>query len=341
MRARTTPKERALAIIANRCPDRNAVISPTSVATFESMQRTGSYFPYAHIDADKMAALAAAGHTILGFDTITPYFSVHLEAAALGCKVDWGNVDEIPTVVEYPLKDPRGFRIPANFLDQKPIRSLLSAISVLKKAHGHEAAIVGKVIGPWTLAYHLYGVANLLMDVVIEPDRVRELLNSLKDVPLIFAQAQIAAGADVLTWADHVTGDLISPKAYKEFLLPIHRECMAALPGIPVVLHVCGNVLDRLHLFADAGFPVFHLDSRNSIREAKRIAGDKMLLCGNVNNPSSLLNGSPEDIKLEVLEIMREGIKLIAPECALPTRVPNCNLIQIVKTARSFPWPRP
>ena len=300
------------------------------------MQRTGSYFPNAHFDTDKMAALAAAGHDIIGFDTIMPYFSVHLEAAALGCAIDWGNVDEIPGVTDYPLKDPGEFRMPANFLDRKPIKSFLNAIGTLKETYGSEVAIVGKVIGPWTLAYHLYGVANLLMDVVIAPDKVRELLHSLKQVPLVFAQAQIAAGVDMITWADHVTSDLISPKAYEDFLLPIHQECSSALQGVPTILHVCGNVLDRIHLFADAGFTVFHLDSRNSIPKAMQIVGEKMLLTGNINNPGALLNGDTEDVRAEVLGIIRDGLKLISPECAIPTRVPNRNLVQIVETAQSL-----
>jgi len=335
MKLFVTPKERVLAALQGQQTDRCPVINPTSIATFESMQRTGCYFPNAHIDTDKMIALAAVGHTIVGFDTITPYFSVHLEAAALGCVIDWGSVDELPSVKEYPLKEPGEFRMPANFLDRKPIKSFLSAVRSLKATYGSDVAIVGKVIGPWTLAYHLYGVANLLMDVVIAPEKVRELLHSLKQVPLAFAEAQIAAGADMITWADHVTRDLISPKSYEEFLLPIHRECTGALQGVPLILHVCGNVLDRIHLFRDAGFTAFHLDSRNSIVDALRIMEEKMLLTGNINNPGTLLNGNPEDIKAEVQGIIRDGIRLISPECAIPTRVPNRNLVQIVETAKA------
>ena len=174
------------------------------------------------------------------------------------------------------------------------------------------------------------------MDVVIAPDKARGLLHSLKQVPLAFAEAQIAAGVDMITWADHVTSDLISPKAYEDFLLPIHQECSAALQEIPTILHVCGNVLDRIHLFADTGFTVFHLDSRNSILEAMKIVGEKILLTGNINNPGTLLNGNTEDISAEVLGVIRDGLRLISPECAVPTRVPNRNLAQIAETVRTL-----
>ncbi|ATW24753.1 MtaA/CmuA family methyltransferase [Candidatus Formimonas warabiya] len=336
MKSKMTPKERVFAALNGLELDRPAVINPTSNATFESMQRSGSYFPQAHFDSDRTAALAAAGYSILGFDTVTPYFSVHLEAAALGCKMDWGNVDDLPTVLEYPLKDPEDFRIPANFLERKPVKSLLKSIKMLKKTHGEKVAVIGKVIGPWTLAYHLYGVANLLTDVILDPKRVKALLNSLKEVSLLFAQAQLEEGADILTWADHVTSDLVSPKVYEEFLLPIHQEGAALLGGVPIILHVCGNVLDRLELFAQTGFKAFQMDSRNSIPEAFRLVKDKMQITGNINNPSTLLYGQAKDVKMEVAGIIQEGIRLIAPECALPTRVPNRNLVEIVKTAQAF-----
>ncbi len=39
-----------------------------------------------------------------------------------------------------------------------------------------------------------------------------------------FARAQIDAGADCILLADHATRDLCSPRAYEQFLLPLHRR---------------------------------------------------------------------------------------------------------------------
>ena len=43
-----------------------------------------------------MAALALAGHTVLGFDVVAPLFSVCHEAAAMGCNVNWGGPNLMP-----------------------------------------------------------------------------------------------------------------------------------------------------------------------------------------------------------------------------------------------------
>jgi [methyl-Co(III) methanol-specific corrinoid protein]:coenzyme M methyltransferase len=57
------------------------------------MDASGISFPQAHVDASAMAELALAGQEIIGFDTVMPEYSVHQEAAALGCEVDWGSRD--------------------------------------------------------------------------------------------------------------------------------------------------------------------------------------------------------------------------------------------------------
>ena len=85
--ARLSPKRRVLsALFGGRKGDRPPVGNPTSIVCQELMEKTGIYFPQAHLDPKLMAELAAAGHEILGFDTIMPEYSVQQEAAALGMR---------------------------------------------------------------------------------------------------------------------------------------------------------------------------------------------------------------------------------------------------------------
>lgn len=329
--------ERVLAALRGRDVDRLPLITPTSVATVESMTATGAFFPEAHTDPHKMAALAATGHELLGFDTVAPYFSILLEAAALGCTVDWNPVDAMPAIKNNPLQKWDEWRLPPNFLDRQPIKALLTAISLLKKRYGHRVAVVGKVIGPWTLAYHLCGVQNFLLGLVLEPEAVRDLLGRLVAVPLLLAAAEVEAGADVLTWADHATGDLVSATAYREFLLPLHQRAVKALPAdVPVILHTCGRVTDRLGYFTQTGFTAFHFDSRNPPSELLILANGRLTLVGGINNPQTLLNGRVAEVKVEVERLLKAGIRLVAPECAVPLRTPNQNLKAVVQAVRDF-----
>lgn len=327
-----SPKRRFLAGLFGGRVDRTPVGNPTSVATVELMEATGVRFPDAHLDAEKMAALAAAGHDLLGYDTIAPYFSVQQEAEALGCQVDWGDPENMPVNTTSPFTDPEGIIIPADFLERRSIKTVLGAIRLLRHRYGDHVAILGKAMGPWTLAYHVNGIQPFLEDTLLNPDRVRSFLQTLKRVTLLFGKAQIQAGADVLVVADHATGDLVSPRCYRDFLLPVHQEITAEL-GCPTILHICGDTTDRLEYIAQAGFDAFHFDSKVNARTALDIVGGRISLVGNVNNPETLLRGTPEGVKAETRRLLEAGVQIVGPECAVPLVTPNRNLLAIVEAA--------
>ncbi len=335
------PLERVMAVFHGEKPDRTPVINPTSVATVDSMKATGAFFPDVHNDAKKMAALACAGHDLLGFDSVEPYYSVQNEAAAFGAVMDWGNYDEMPIQIKPALENLDGFEIPDDLLTRLPIKTVIDAVSILKDKYKDEVAVIGKIMGPWTLGYNLYGTPNFLMDTIADPDNVRAMLNAFKEISIRFAVAQVEAGADVITWCDHATGDLIGVEAYREFLLPVQKEAVAEFRRrcprpVPVILHCCGKAEDRLSSFMEAGFDAFHFDSLNDIRHMMEIAGNDILLTGCVNNPKVLLQGTVEDVEKQVTEIVKNGVPLVSPECAVPCRTPNENLKAIVDTVRKL-----
>lgn len=304
-----------------------------SVATLDLMQATGCPFPDAHLDAEVMAGLAAAGHDILGYDTIAPVFSVQHEAAALGCEVDWGRRDMMPDVVGRLCRRAEDIEVPGDFLARPPCRVVLEALRILRGRYP-DVALIGKVFGPWTLAYHLFGVEPFLIMTLDDPPRVHEILRRLKGVAVLFARAQLEAGADAVTVGDHATGDLVSGRMYREFLWPVHRELAAAIPG-PTILHICGDTADRLADIAHTGFTCFHFDSKVPPRRAREIVDAqgpddggrrRIALMGSINNPRTLLHGTPADVAREAQECLDAGIEIIAPECAVPLTTPTENL---------------
>lgn len=328
-----SPKRRFLsALFGGREEDRVPVGSPTSVVCVELMEKVGIYFPQAHLDARLMAELAAAGHEILDYDSIMPEFSVQQEAAALGCEVDWGSKDKMPDTKIHPVRELKDLVIPKNILEKPSLKVILDAISILRKNYGDHVAILGKVMGPWTLSYHLVGTEEFLTWTILDPDKVRRFLEVLKEVPILFGKAQIQAGADAITLADHATGDLISPQMYYKFLLPIHKEIIQRI-GAPIILHICGNCADRLYYFVEAGFDAYHFEWQVDAREAVKVVNGKMSLIGNISN-ITLFRGKPENIYTQTRYSIEAGVNIIAPECAIPLRTPLQNLKAIVEAAK-------
>lgn len=328
-----TPRQRILTALQGELTDPPAVGNAVSIATRELMDATGCFFPDAHTDAEAMAGLAAAGHEVLGYDTIAPVFSVQHEADALGCEVDWGRVDMMPDVTVNPCAGADDIRLPADILRHPSMVVVLDALRIVRERYP-DVALVGKVFGPWTLAYHLFGVEKFLMMTIDAPDEVRRILRALLPLPAMYAREQFEAGADAVTLADHATGDLVAPEMYRDFLWSLHRELAEVIPG-PVILHICGDTLDRIPWISRTGLACFHFESKVPAAKARWAAGDRIALMGNINNPRTLLHGSPEDVAVEVNAAVKAGVEIIAPECAVPLTTPTENLKAVALAARS------
>ncbi|MDR3135123.1 MAG: MtaA/CmuA family methyltransferase [Deltaproteobacteria bacterium] len=332
---KSTPHNLAMSYIyGGRQGERPAAINPTSLACVELMKASEAFFPEAHLKPETMARLALAGHQLLGFDSVMPEYSVHQESAAFGVEMDWGGPTMMPDSKTFPHGDFSPVTIPENILEKPSLSVVLRALEILRREVGGKATIIGKVMGPWTLSYHMAGTQNFLMAVGRKKfDAVRKMVESLAPLTIAFANAQFKAGADAVVVADHATGNLVGPYHYRDLLLPIHKELFKAING-PVILHVCGRTLDRMDLFAESGVDVYHFESANNAAEALEKVGGRITLAGNVNNPEVLLEGGPETVYQKTRELVAAGLRLLAPECAIPLTTPLASLKAIVEAAR-------
>ena len=318
------------ALYNGRKGDRPPGGNPTSIVCHGLMGASGTSFPKAHLEANAMAELALAGHEIVGFDTVMPEYSVHQESAALGCDVDWGDRDTMPDSKTFPYADFSDIHIPENILEKPSMRVVLDAISILRRNVGDRVAIVGKVMGPWTLSYHMAGTQNFLLQIGMgESEKVVNMMRQLMPLTIAFARAQFRAGADVVVLADHVTGDLAGPYHYRDLLLPIHKEITSQVGG-PLILHVCGNCVDRLDLFVEAGFEAYHFEWQMDAKLVVKKVGSRMSLVGCINNPQVLYQGTPDDAYGQARYAIEAGVNIIGPECAIPLATPLENLKAIV-----------
>ena len=331
------PRERVMNALTGKIVDRPPVCNPTNVATVELMDLADAPFPQACQEPELAARLAATGHTELGFDSVMPYFTIIQESSALGCDMQWEEKDNWATVRMFkPIwKGPEDVHIPKGFLEHRDNQVIIKSIEMLRREFGDEVAIVGKTMGPWTLAYHVFGVEHFLLMTVDDPDMVMRCMEGLKEISVLFGEAQIAAGADALTFPDHATGDLVSGEYYRRFLLEIHQE-MAERLKVPLILHICGNTLDRMDYIAQSGMAAFHFDSKNDPQKAMEIADGRIALVGNINNPETLYARGPEEVREEVYKCMDAGVNMIAPECAVPLGTKLQNLMEIPRAVKAW-----
>ncbi|MBI2504817.1 MAG: MtaA/CmuA family methyltransferase [Candidatus Latescibacteria bacterium] len=332
-----TSRQRVLAALQRQPVDRTPVCNPTSVATVELMDLVDAPFPEANREPELMARLAATGYTELGFDSIMPVFSIIQESSALGCKIQWEQKDNWPTVkMREPIwEQPEDIVVPPDLLSHPDTRCVIEAIKILRREYGDEVAIVGKTMGPWSLGYHGFGVEPFLLMSLDDPGKTKECLDRLKEVTVAFGLAQIEAGADALTLPDHATGDLVSGEYYARYLRDLHIEFAQRLPA-PIILHICGRTVDRMEYIAQTGMAAFHFDSKNKPAESMEIVRKRISLVGNLNNPETLFSKGPAEVRQEVYRNLEAGVELVGPECAIPLQTAIENLKEIPKAVRDW-----
>ena len=329
-----TPRQRFLSALQRKPVDRPPVANPTSIVTSDLQNKLGIRFPEAHHDAAQMAALALAGHTVLGYDVVFPVFAggTH-EAEALGVPVRWGDQGHMPACEKPIWKVADDIVIPDGFLDHRAITTPIEAIRILKREIGAEVAVLGKVYGPWSMAYHCFGLGHFLKMTLKDPAMVSAILEGLKEITIRFGRAQVKAGADALCYGAHITGDLIRPEAYPQFLEAIDREMEEAI-GAPLIFHCCGRTMDRIQYFNANGQTAFHFESQNDPAEMKSRA--EMVLVGNINNADTILAGTPDAVRREVHRALEAGIDIIAPECAVPLDAPMTNVKAVADAVKEY-----
>jgi [methyl-Co(III) methanol-specific corrinoid protein]:coenzyme M methyltransferase len=318
-------RERFLAAMAGAKPDRPPLAHVSALTTLELQQTTGCFMPEVHADPEKLVRLAGANHDLLGFDAASFIINYFNEPAALGCEMSWGGPDELPVYKSHPWARAEDAVAPADLLDRPPIRRCLETLRLAKERYGTRAAILGKVMGPFSMTLVMHGLENVLAATVEAPDLVSRFLEVAAEILAVHANAQLAAGADAVAIGEGGAGaSMLSPAAYERLLLPVHQRMVRAIRG-PTIMHICGDITPRLAAMKRVGMTCFNFDWAIRPAAMKEAAGGAMRLMGNVNT-GDLARGTPGEIERQVFENLDAGIDIISPGCAVSPKCPNVNL---------------
>ena len=165
---------------------------------------------------------------------------------------------------------------------------------------------------------------NFLMDLVVEPDRVKALLDALVEIHLQTLERVCAAVgdiADILRFGDDLgmdNGPFMAPDTYRALFKPNHRilcDYVHTHSQMHTFLHSCGSIYDLLPDLIEAGFEVINpvqTSCRNmEPARLKREFGKDICFWGGGCDTRAVLNReSPDAVKRHVterLEILSPG----------------------------------
>ena len=108
--------------------------------------------------------------------------------------------------------------------------------------------------------------------------------------------------------------------------------------GAEVIIHICGDTTPILGKLAETGAACLSVDESVDLAEAKKIAGRKTAIFGNVS-VNALLNLDEREIdervKLCISKAGKHGY-IVSSSCGLHARTPRENLAAMVKAARKY-----
>jgi [methyl-Co(III) methanol-specific corrinoid protein]:coenzyme M methyltransferase len=300
------PRERFLAALNGEGPDRPPLAHVSALTTVELQEMTGCHMPQVHSDPEKLVKLLGANHEVLNFDAVTFIINYFNEPAALGCEMRWGSEKELPMVTSHPWSRPEDARVPNDLLDREPIRNYLRALRIAKGRYGDRIAIMGKVMGPFSMVLAMHGVENTMVGLTREPRKIRHFIDVAADILIQCADAQFDEGIDALAIGEGgAGGNMLSPKMHEEFLLEAHRRMIRGIPG-PTIMHICGDITSRLHLLSGIGLVCFNFDWAIKPKAMREASEGKFRIMGNINT-YDLLKAAPEVIQGRSLKTLKRA----------------------------------
>jgi MtaA/CmuA family methyltransferase len=189
---------------------------------------------------------------------------------------------------------------------------------------------MGWVEGALAEAADLRGVIHLLTDLYDQPDWLTELLETIVEVEIAFARAQVEAGADIIGLGDAVASQ-ISPAMYRRFALPYEQRIFTAVKASGAVsrLHICGDTSRLLADMVESGAEIIDVDWMVDIQAAAQVFGERAALCGNFDPVAVMLQGTPGQVAGATRDCQARGGPryFSAAGCEIPDGTPPANLL--------------
>lgn len=214
----------------------------------------------------------------------------------------------------------------------------VEAVRRLRQQVGNDVPVVGWIEGAMAEACDLMDMQHVFMNLLDEPETMEQLLDICNRQGILFARAQVEAGAHMIGIGDAATS-LIGPTLYEEFALPYQKRMIAAIHamGVPVKLHICGNIGPVMHLVAQTGADMVDCDYMVDMDSAADILPEGTCICGNFNPVEVMLQGTPEMVKAEVRrckQLGRRNNNAIAPGCEVPKDTPAENMLALLEALK-------
>lgn len=189
------------------------------------------------------------------------------------------------------------------------------------RAMQSKLCVFGKTGGPYLRSTFIRGEADFLMDIAGDAPLAKAIADKMADHLIGVAAAQVRrwglqdTGVWIFDDMAYNHGPMFSPESFEKVFLDAYRRMIKAYKAAGakyVFLHSDGNIMPLLDMLVDAGIDGLNPLERRAGMDitAIRKRYPRLILVGGMDNCETLVQGPPDRIRREAMEIIdlaREG----------------------------------
>ncbi|MEI8241687.1 MAG: uroporphyrinogen decarboxylase family protein [bacterium] len=342
-------RERVLAAIAHRTPDRVPITFDAEKEVIASLQQ--------HFGVASRDAVWDALHVdtrLVGADHHDPRIrtegDVSYDFWGIGSKEQAYTGGTYSEYCVYPLANRETVAEIEAYDWPTPDELSFETLRAVRAATPDKAIIAHITHAPFFKATHMRGMEAFMTDLALQPELATAIIGRIMGY-LIPALERLCREArddfDIYYIADDfctALGPLLSPAMFRQHIKPylaqmagiVHRH------GKKFLLHTCGAVRPLLADVIDAGVdilePIQTSAAGMAVEGLKRDFGDRLTFYGSIDLITVLSRGSPADVRAEVLKNFRilgaNGGFIVGPgHTYIQPDVPLANILAMYETA--------
>lgn len=205
-------------------------------------------------------------------------------------------------------------------------------------------------VGVFDMTWHLRGMENIFLDMIIHPDFTEALFQRLTDYYVAVYRNYLQAVGDYIQMVIYYEdlsgqeGPLMSPALYKKFIKPCHRRIFKVIKehtAAKLCVHTCGSVYAFLDDYVDLGVDVLNpvqisAKDMDPLR-LKQKYGSTLSFHGGIDTQNFLSRATPVQVREEVrrmIEILGPGGGYLFTSChSIQPDVPPENIVALFSAA--------
>lgn len=256
------------------------------------------------------------------YDGVNAGVDVIIEAEAHGGTTEFKK-DSPPALIKHPLGDDKEKLKDLQVLDPETsgrMKVEIETCKIIVSEIGNEKFTHCWIMGPLNCASQLRGVQDTIMDFIMDPDYLEDLLDFATEQVLAYGVALARTGIDCIGIGAALSSPgFNSPDSVYKYVWPRYKRLIKGLheAGVYTMLHICGNIYPLFELGKKLGINIFKdleadiLDIDWQVQMKDAIEMSSICCRGNLNPSEVLVSGSPE-------KVLEESKKII--ETAGPTK---------------------